>query len=238
MESKIKRVQKKFNCGTKLAQFSGLTTPKNGRVRLRFFVYDEETQDCESFATDQDWAQDANFANRFLETFGGSPQQVKGRGFKVNLGETYWGQNTILCYEQEPSFVVPVWARRWMDEWQSNCELKEKYLAARLANDPKFALIQEIRTETWRAVRGLAEAPHLLGCTSDELREWLESHWEPGMSWENYGLEGWHCDHHVPLSSVNVLEPKEMRKVTHYTNLRPMWAAQNIDKYNALPEAA
>jgi hypothetical protein len=203
-----------------------------------FFVYNGDEQDCESFATDQDWPHDSNFANEFVRLFGTNPQGLKGAGFKVRLGETYWGQNTILNFEPDPSFVVPEWARKWMDAWQSDCQLKQRYLAARLAADPKFALIQEIRTETWRAVRGLAEAPHLLGCTSVELRDWLCQQWQPGMNWSNYGLEGWHCEHRIPLTAVNVLEPSEMLKVTHYTNLQPMWAAENIAKYNTMPTEA
>jgi len=238
MSDKTKRVQKKFKCGTYQAQFSRISSPKGGKVRLVFFVYNPEEQDCESFATDACWYEGTEFANRFVETFGCNPAGLKGAGFTVKLGETYWGQNTILAYEADPSFVVPEWARKWMEAWQSDCELKQKYLAARLAADPKFSVIQQAREETWRAIRGIAEAPHLLGCTSAELRAWLESHWEPGMSWENYSLDGWHAHHVIPISRVNVLDPNELRRVCHYSNLRPAWAAENIAAYNTMPEAA
>ena len=50
----------------------------------------------------------------------------------------------------------------------------------------------------------------------------LESLFEPGMSWNNYGA--WHLDHKTNLSVFNFLDPKVIEKANHYTNIRPMWA--------------
>ncbi len=52
--------------------------------------------------------------------------------------------------------------------------------------------------------------------------EHLESLFEPGMSWENYGA--WHLDHKTNLSDFNLLDPKVIKKANHYTNIRPLWA--------------
>ena len=50
------------------------------------------------------------------------------------------------------------------------------------------------------------------------------------MSWDNYGNNGWHIDHIIPLSLVNKYS---IEKLTHYTNLQPLWVIDNRRKSNA-----
>ena len=40
----------------------------------------------------------------------------------------------------------------------------------------------------------------LVGYTLEDLKLHLESHFLSGMTWENYGRNGWHIDHLIPLS--------------------------------------
>lgn len=46
------------------------------------------------------------------------------------------------------------------------------------------------------------------------------------MTWDNYG--DWHVDHVVPLCSADTEE--KLYELCHYTNLQPLWAADNISK--------
>jgi hypothetical protein len=68
----------------------------------------------------------------------------------------------------------------------------------------------------------------IIGCTPKELKTYIESLFYDGMSWDNYGLFGWHIDHIKPLSSANNLD--EMLKLNHYTNLQPLWWKDNLSK--------
>lgn len=70
----------------------------------------------------------------------------------------------------------------------------------------------------------------LLGCSIEELMKHLESKFQPGMTWENRGLHGWHIDHIIPLASIDVSDIEQLSKVCHYTNLQPLWAIDNYRK--------
>jgi hypothetical protein len=74
----------------------------------------------------------------------------------------------------------------------------------------------------------------LLGCSKQELVEHLESQFQDGMSWENYGLYGWHIDHIIPVSSFDLSEPNQFKKCFHFSNLQPLWAIDNLRKSNKL----
>ena len=69
-----------------------------------------------------------------------------------------------------------------------------------------------------------------LGCTIPELKQYLESKFQEGMTWENWGVHGWHIDHIIPLSSFDLTCREQFLKVCHYTNLQPLWAKDNLSK--------
>jgi len=72
-----------------------------------------------------------------------------------------------------------------------------------------------------------------IGCTFEEFKMYLESKFEPWMSWENYGLyngefnHGWDIDHMIPVSSA--LTEEDVIKLNHYTNLQPLCSKINRD---------
>lgn len=63
-----------------------------------------------------------------------------------------------------------------------------------------------------------------------ELREHIEKQFTPGMGWHN--MAKWHIDHIVPLSSFEITGPDcpNLRRAWALTNLRPLWAVENIQK--------
>jgi len=67
----------------------------------------------------------------------------------------------------------------------------------------------------------------IIGCSPEFLREHIENQFSDGMSWELMG-KGIHIDHIIPLSSANTEE--DIYKLCHYTNLRPLWAEDNLKK--------
>ena len=66
----------------------------------------------------------------------------------------------------------------------------------------------------------------MLGCDFADLKHHLESQFTEGMTWDNRNL--WHIDHIIPLASAKSAE--EVVKLSHYTNLQPLWAKDNMRK--------
>ena len=71
-----------------------------------------------------------------------------------------------------------------------------------------------------------------LGCSIDEFKTYIEQLWQPGMTWDNWSKTGWHLDHIIPLSSVDLSNQKAVKEVCNYKNIRPVWASENIEKQN------
>jgi hypothetical protein len=74
----------------------------------------------------------------------------------------------------------------------------------------------------------------LLGCNLETVRQHLESKFTEGMSWNNYGK--WHIDHIIPCASFDLSDPEQQRKCFHYTNLQPLWAKDNMQKRDKVPD--
>lgn len=70
----------------------------------------------------------------------------------------------------------------------------------------------------------------ILGLSWEKLKEYLESNFKEGMSWENYGK--WHIDHVIPYSFA--LNVDELYNLNYYINLQPLWSLENLKKGNKL----
>jgi hypothetical protein len=82
---------------------------------------------------------------------------------------------------------------------------------------------------------GTAGTRDLIGCSSADLARHLESQFRYGMTWGNYGF-GWHVDHIQPCASFDHSNPDHVRRCWHFTNLRPMWASENLAKGDRITE--
>jgi hypothetical protein len=106
-------------------------------------------------------------------------------------------------------------------------------LRTRERTDLNYKLLCTLRARIRRALIGFnkkSTTSALLGCSICECRQYLESKFLPGMSWDNYGLYGWHIDHIRPCASFDLTDPEQQKQCFHYTNLQPLWAYDNLQK--------
>jgi len=128
--------------------------------------------------------------------------------------------------------------------WAKNNKLKDsqrrkKYVKTKSKNDPNFKIRTRLRTRMNLALFGEQYAKadktfNLIGCSPSQLKSYLESLFQEGMSWDNYGVYGWHIDHIIPCASFDLTNPEQQRKCFHYTNLQPLWAVDNLKKGSSL----
>jgi hypothetical protein len=107
------------------------------------------------------------------------------------------------------------------------------YVRERLRRDPVFRTTVNLRARLRAALRGRyknGSAVSDLGCSIEDLRTWLAAKFKSGMTWENWGRRGWHIDHMRPLASFDLSDRRQLLTATHYTNLQPLWATENLAK--------
>ena len=105
-------------------------------------------------------------------------------------------------------------------------------------NDIEFRLSRVLRSRLNKALRryinnGKEKSIHtldLVGCTLSELKKHLESLFLPGMTWNNWGVDGWHIDHYLPFGAFDVSKEEILKEICHFSNLKPMWATENHKK--------
>ena len=73
--------------------------------------------------------------------------------------------------------------------------------------------------------RKTRKSSDLLGISIEDALKYISDKWQPGMSWENKGANGWDVDHICPCFQAKTEE--ELIKLQHYTNLAPMWSMDN-----------
>ena len=129
--------------------------------------------------------------------------------------------------------------REWRaTNWEKIKQKRREYYATR-KNDPRFKLAKNLRTRISGLLKGRfkpGSSVLWLGCSLDHLKKHLESKFKPGMSWDNYGIKGWHVDHVIPLARFELADPEQFARACHYMNLQPMWAIDNIKKSSNLME--
>jgi len=125
-------------------------------------------------------------------------------------------------------------ARRWREANRQRLrEYTRDYEGRRRREDVLFRLAKNARGRLRQALQGgvkLGRTFDLIGCTPEQLKAYIEAKFAAGMTWENWGRDGWHIDHIRPLSSFDLTDECELKAACHFTNLQPLWAAENLSK--------
>lgn len=102
----------------------------------------------------------------------------------------------------------------------------------RLRQDPKYRLIQAMRSKVGQMIKNRSSSIKLLDYSASDLASHLERQFHPGMSWENYGRKGWCVDHIRPVSSFDHGDQDQINECWCLSNLRPIWEKDNMAKTN------
>lgn len=104
-------------------------------------------------------------------------------------------------------------------------------LAHRMRNRIRTALLRRCRN-----ARKVSSTTDYLGCDWDFLKNYIESKFTEGMSWERFFNQEIHIDHVKACSRFDLSLKSERSQCFHYTNLQPLWAKDNLSKSNKIIE--
>ena len=110
-------------------------------------------------------------------------------------------------------------------------QYKREWGRKRINEDPGYKIKRYLRNRIYYALKGkrkVGSAVADLGCPIDFFRCYIESLWEPRMSWDNYGK--WHLDHIVPLALFDMTDRQHFLLATNWRNYQPLWAIDNLRK--------
>jgi hypothetical protein len=105
----------------------------------------------------------------------------------------------------------------------------------RFQNDIQYKLSVNLRVRFYQSIKKIKDKKNLnaltlAGCTLHKIREHIEKQWLPGMSWSNYTKDGWHIDHIKPVDTFDLTDIEQQKLCFHYSNLRPLWATDNLSR--------
>jgi len=123
--------------------------------------------------------------------------------------------------------------------WKKNNPEKIREANQKIRDTLFGGLNSRMRNAVYQSLRGNKQGCHwetLVGYTVEDLKKHLEKQFKNGMSWENYGLHGWHIDHKIPKSKFHYEKPEDddFKRCWSLKNLQPLWAIDNLKKWNKI----
>ena len=215
----------------KAGKTNGLGRGSNNRIQ-HFIVDDVECKECirceKMLALDQ-YSKD----NRKVDGLYAICKPCGKKEYK-EMGEAKKAERLaqIKEYASQNKEKIAKRTRIWRD---INRDILNEKTRTRIANNPHLRIARNLRGRLTTAIKAKDGNKcdvfcNLLGITPKELKKYLEDQFEEGMTWENYNIDTWHIDHIRPLSSFDLAKEKDQRICFHYTNLQPLWAAENLAK--------
>ena len=100
-------------------------------------------------------------------------------------------------------------------------------------SDENYWWLNKLRVSLYAALKGRSRdktVRELVGCSSEQLHQYITEKFKSGMSWENYG-KAWEIDHVKPCVTFDLTNPKQRQQCFHYSNLQPLLPEQNRKKW-------
>jgi len=157
----------------------------------------------------------------------------------------YWLKHQKVLRTQDKNWRLKhkIRLQKYKSDWRAAYRQKHllkvrqqetKYQKDRFQRCPEHRIVKALRGRIYKALtKGVKSAStlQLLGCSVDELKNHLQSHFISRMAWKNYGKAGWDVDHIRSCASfADLSDPKQQKVCFHYTNLQPLWHLDNFKK--------
>jgi len=145
-------------------------------------------------------------------------------------------------WKQENPSNVKVNAKKYREKVEVKETIK-KYRREYMQNKTNTNLLFKLKSRVSCRIREAcrkngftkrSRTSEYIGCDWETFKNHIENYFQEGMSWDNYGVNGWHLDHHIPISFAKTEE--DIFRLNHYTNLKPLWWEDNLKKSDKISE--
>jgi hypothetical protein len=148
-----------------------------------------------------------------------------------SVGSNLLNGKSITCGCGQKEAAAKVWKTHGLSKTVEYTRQKNRDAYHRRKKDPIYASSIRVRllirhSLGKRSVSKTEPASKILGCTYEQFRAHIERQFTDGMSWDRF--DEIHIDHIIPLASAKT--PEEVKGLCHFTNLRPLWAIDNLKK--------
>lgn len=187
-------------------------------------------------------------------TYASKPNQLSMTWWGGNENAELWMQDYIVDFPTWSKMAgikkLDIWITKYLrddyavSEHSKKAKIKNKAstresIRKRKIIDPGFRVKCNLRhrlKDLMQSTRkgGSHSVSALIGCSTKQLAKHLESQFSKGMTWRNYGSNGWHVDHILPCASFDHNDPRQVAQCWHWTNLRPLRAKENMMKSDTI----
>lgn len=156
----------------------------------------------------------------------------------------YLANKKEICKKNKKRYIInkdkiKITVDRWrLSNLKKHNKWRREYTKNKREKDPSYKIRANISSRVHSVIKGRNKFKtfELLGYTSKDLKTHLESKFKEGMSWDNYGMYGWHIDHIRPTASFIFINKdgdvclEQVKECWSLENLQPLWATENILK--------
>lgn len=149
--------------------------------------------------------------------------------YEENKDEILKGQ--IEAYKANPTSRIKSACQWNKDNQKRRREIVKGYKLRKRQSSMAYVLATRVAAGV-RIALHKAKCPkksktvEILGCSFEEFRTHMERQFTKGMSWDL--ISKIHIDHIIPISSAKTGE--DVVRLFHFSNLRPLWAVDNMKK--------
>ncbi len=128
--------------------------------------------------------------------------------------------------------IIKISVKKWRTENKHKVNSNQR---RKIKENKQYKIAKNLRSRVLIALKAQLQnrkgkTYDLLGCNMEFFIKHIESQFKKGMSWDNYGLYGWHLDHIKPCAAFNLSIKENQYKCFYYSNYQPLWRIDNIKK--------
>ena len=141
--------------------------------------------------------------------------------------KNYYAKNTDIINTKHKEYVAK--------NSETIKNYQKDYKRNRRNTDPIFKMVCNLRSRIQIALKSQGatkdiSSKELFGADQEFVWKHLESQFKEGMTRENNNRKGWHIDHIKPMNSFDLNDPEQLKECCHYSNLKPLWWIENLQK--------